>query len=205
MEDWIPRKFTNAPYLANTAVSNQAQWILVRENPASPQPSRILGRYAYAVFDMSGGIDANLIAKDDSVGGGDSRSPSNRIRRSSRQVPMGLLPETASASQFKSYRNGWKGFDSLYALIKLTDGYPNDGNAGSDSRWEPERKEGAAPAALYSNLVSDLVPFSLSAFRGGRYNAAGITWTPFVLCDNNTAWDSVLAPIASQFASGWQG
>lgn len=205
VEDWIPRKFTNVPYSANTTVSNEAQWILVRENPASPQPSRILGRYAYAIFDMSGGIDANLIAKDDSVGGGDARMPSNRIRRSSRQVPMGLLPETANASQFKSYRNGWKGFDSLYALIKLTDGYPNDGNAGSDSRWEPERKEGAAPAALHSNLVSDLVPFSLSAFRGGRYNAAGNTWTPFVQCNDSTPWSTVLNPIAGQFAAGWQG
>ena len=204
VEDWIPRKYTNAPYLAKTNVPENAEWILVREDPSSPQPSRILGRYAYAIFDMSGGIDANLIARDPNIAEHDAQIASNRIRRSVRKVPMGLLPETADGSQFKSYRKGWKGFDSLYALIKLTDGYPNDGNAGSDVRWQPERKEGAAPAALHSNLVSDLTPFSLSVFRGGRYNPASASWTPYVLCGAQP-WDNVLAPIASQFGAGWAG
>ena len=204
VEDWIPRKYTNVPYLAKTAVPENAEWILVRENPASPQPSRILGRYAYAVFDMSGGIDANLVARDANIEEHDGRAASNRIRRSVRHVPMGLLPETASGFQFKKYRQGWKGFDSLYALIKLTDGYPNDGNAGSDTRWKPERKEGAPPAGLHSNLVSDLTPFSLSVFRGGRYVPASATWTPYALCGAQS-WSTVLAPLASQFGSGWPG
>ena len=203
VEDWIPRKYTNVPYLAKTTVPNEAEWILVRENPASPQPSRILGRYAYAVFDMSGGIDANLVARDANITEQDGQTASNRIRRSVRKVPMGLLPETANSWQFKSYRQGWKGFDSLYALIKLTDGYPNDGNAGSDVRWQLPRKEGAPPAGLYSNLVSDLTPFSLSAFRGGRFNAGTATWSPYVLCGSQP-WSTVLNPIAGQFAGGWQ-
>lgn len=202
VEDWIPRKFTNVPYLAKTTVPNEAEWILVRENPASPQPSRILGRYAYAVFDMSGGIDANLIARDVNIAEQDSQIASNRIRRSVRKVPMGLLPETANGGQFKLYRQGWKGFDSLYALIKLTDGYPNDGNAGSDTRWQLPRKEGAPPAGLHSNLVSDLTPFSLSAFRGGRFNAGTATWSPYVLCGSQP-WSTVLSPISAQFAPGW--
>lgn len=205
VEDWIPRRYyTNAPYFARDSVTNEAEWILVREDPTTAQPSRILGRYAYVCFDMSGGIDANLIARDANIAGNDARAASNRIRRSSRQVPMRLLPETADASQFKSYRSGWKGFDSLYALIKLTDGYPNDGNAGSDTRWQGNRKEGAPPAALHSNLVSDLTPFSLSVFRGGRYVPASATWTPFVLCGSQP-WSTVLGPISGQFASGWQG
>jgi hypothetical protein len=211
VEDWIPRKYTNAPYLARTTVPREAEWILVRENPSSTQPSRILGRYAYAVFDMSGGIDANLIARSNSIAADDVRVASNRIRRSVRQVPMKMLPESSvsgtpgdGANQFKFYRQGWKGFDSLYALIKLTDGYPNDGNAGSDARWQPERKEGQAPAGLNSNLVSDLTPFSLSVFRGGRYNSASATWTPYALCGSQP-WNNVLGQISGQFASGWQG
>ena len=106
VEDWIPRKYTNAPYLAKTNVPENAEWILVREDPSSPQPSRILGRYAYAIFDMSGGIDANLIARDPNIAEHDAQIASNRIRRSVRKVPMGLLPETADGSQFKSYRKG---------------------------------------------------------------------------------------------------
>ncbi len=203
VEDWIPRRYyTNDPYYAKTSVTNEAEWILVREDPSTPQPSRILGRYAYVCFDMSGGIDANLVARDPNVAGDDVRAASNRIRRSVRQVPMALLPETLNASQFKSYRQGWKGFDSLYALIRLTDGYPNDGNLGSDTRWQPERKEGASPAALNSNLVSDLTPFSLSVFRGGRYNPASATWTTPILCGSQP-WSTVLNPISSQFAPQW--
>lgn len=203
VEDWIPRKYTNVPYLAKTTVPQEAEWILVRENPASPQPSRILGRYAYAVFDMSGGIDANLIARDVNITEQDGQTASNRIRRSVRKVPMGLLPETANSTVFKNYRQGWKGFDSLYALIKLTDGYPNDGNAGSDTRWQLPRKEGAPPAGLHSNLVSDLTPFSLSAFRGGSFNPGLATWSPYVLCGSQP-WTTVLNPISGQFAGGWQ-
>lgn len=203
VSDWIPRKYTNAPYFATSAVPKEAQWILVREDPSSPQPSRILGRYAYVCFDMSGGADANLIARDSNIGAGDSRVASNRIRRSIRQMPMGMLPEAANPGQFKSYRQGWKGFDSLCALIRLTDGYPNDGNAGSDTRWQVERKEGAAPAGLASNLVSDLVPFSLSVFRGGRYTPASATWTTPTFCGNVGSWASTLNPISGQFAGNW--
>ncbi len=202
--DWIPRKYTNAPYYALDTVTNDAEWILVREDPT--QVSRILGRYAYAIFDMSGGIDANLVARESGVANSDGRVASNRVRRSVRQVPMGLLPETADASTFKSYRKGWKGFDSLYSLIKLTDGYPNDGNAGSDTRWHPDRKEGAPPAGLHSNLVTDLVPFSLSTWRGGSFSTGPNTWSPYELVNDSTAWPTVLAPIASQFGGavpGW--
>ena len=31
--DWIPRKYTNAPYYALDTVTNDAEWILVREDP----------------------------------------------------------------------------------------------------------------------------------------------------------------------------
>ena len=197
--DWIPRRYTNAPYNALADVGD-AQWILVRENPGQNN-SRILGRYAYAIFDMSGGIDANLIARVPDVANNDARVQSNRVRRSARQVPMGRLPEAVNASQFKSYRAGWKGFDSLQMLIKLADGRANDGNEGSATRWQPERKEIYGPG-LASNLVSDLTPYSLSTFRGGRYFSGPNTWTPYQRVDQITTsnlWQTKLGPIASQF------
>ncbi len=199
VSDWIPRKYTNDPYLALATVTNDAEWILVREDPSTQ--SRILGRYAYACFDMSGGMDANLIARVDEVAKNDGRVASNRVRRSVRQVPMGLLPEAVNASQFKSYRKGWKGFDSLYALIHLTDGNAEDGN-GEATRWDPSRKE-IYGAGLASNKVSDLTPFSLSAFRGGQFQQGPNKWTPYVLVNESTVWSTVLNPISSQFGSGW--
>ena len=200
VSDWIPRRYTNAPYLAITTVSQDAQWILVREDPAAQ--SRILGRYAYVCFDMSGGIDANLVAFEEDVSGSDGRVASNRVRRSVRQVPMGLLPEAVNPGTFRSYRKGWKGFDSLYTLIHLTDGKGQDGNDGT-TRWRPERKE-IYGAGLSSNLVSDLTPFSLSAWRGGRYNQGPNTWSPYVLCDDSTVWSTALDSISGQFGSNWK-
>lgn len=214
--DWVPRKYTNAPYNAITDVNN-ARWILVRENPTSSGgQNRILGRYAYAIFDMSGGIDANLIARDVSVAGNDARVASNRVRRSARQVPMGLLPEVLNYSKFKSLRRGWKGFDSLQMLIKLTDGRYIDGQTDFESgdmpaygrypsaiRWsDPDRIENYP--ALASNLVSDLTPYSLSAFRGARYDQGSGSWTPYTLIDDTTVWTTTLDLISSQFAPGWQ-
>ncbi len=198
VEDWIPRNYRTS------AVSNiveDAEWVVVRENPNSGS-SRILGRYAYACFDMSGGIDANLAARNEGVSGNDGRAASNRVRRSVRDVPIRLLPEVSEGgdySTFKSLRKGWKGFDSLYALIHLTDGEPNDGNEGSNARWQPERKEYSP--ALASNRVSDLTPYSLSVYRGGRYNQGAGTWTEPIRC-SDAVWTNVLAPIKSQFPGG---
>ena len=196
VEDWIP-----AAYKTET-VSNlveDAQWVLVRENPNSGS-SRILGRYAFVCFDQSGGMDANLVGRDSGVAGSDSRAASNRVRRSVRQVPIRLLPEVLDGGTFKSYRSGWKGFDSLYSLIKLTDGKAEDGS-GSSARWEPERKE-IHGAALASNLVSDLVPYSMSAYRGARYNRGTGMWTTPKLCKPDALWTNVLDPIKNQFPGG---
>ena len=199
VSDWIPRKYTNDPYLAIQTVPQDAEWILVREDPSTQ--SRILGRYAYVCFDMSGGIDANLVARDTDVSGSDARASSNRVRRSVRQVPMKMLPEAVNPATFRTYRSGWKGFDSLYALIHLTDGNAEDGN-GAATRWNPDRKE-TLGAGLASNKVSDLTPFSLSAFRGGQFQSGPNKWTPYVQITDSTTWSTVLNPIASQFAGTW--
>lgn len=196
VEDWIPRAYLNDSAVFNMV--DDAQWVVVRENPNSGS-SRILGRYAYACFDMSGGIDANLAARDSGVAGNDGRAASNRVRRSVRDVPIRLLPEVLDGGKFKSYRSGWKGFDTLYTLIHLTDGKAEDGNSTS-TRWQPERKE-IYGAALASNLVSDLTPFSLSVYRGGRYDRGSGNWSPEpILLNDSTDWNVALNPILNQFS-----
>jgi hypothetical protein len=155
VEDWIPRKFTNVPYLAQTTVPNEAEWILVRENPASPaQP------------DPSGATPTpssnerrhrcHLIARESTSPNKYSQPPPTHPAQSP-QGALGLLPETANGTHFKFLSQGWNGFDSLYALIKLPDGYPNTAMP-VPIPLATAAQEGAPPAGLHSNLVSDRRP-----------------------------------------------
>ncbi len=170
--DWVPAKYRTK---AVTNLVEDAEWITVREEGGE---KRIIGRYAYVCFDTSGCLDANFVAMQDGVGKEDARDTTNRMRRTIREVPMGLLPETADASEFSSQRRGWKGFDSLQALIHLTDGAVNDGTdtkSPGAARWRDERKEYGV--GLISNKVSDLNCYGLSAYRGGRYDRGSGKWT----------------------------
>lgn len=198
--DWIPARYKTKAVMDEM---EDAEWILVREKPGTD--SRILGRYAYVCLDTSGGLDANWVARDDGVANRDSRSLTNRMHRSVQEVPMGLLPEVADASQFKSYRKGWKGFDSLQTLAKLTDGTPNDGQSDkqTNERWQADRKEYKDRVGLVSNLVSDLVSYSLAGYRGGRYTRGSGLWEKPAYMDAKTGagWEEALARLQGQ---GWQ-
>ena len=211
--DWIPREYLydtdGNPNADVMQIVSNAEWILVREDPEDGD-SRILGRYAYACFDMSGGIDANLIAREEGV----AQIGNKTNRPSVRQIGLGdggILPETADASIFKSLRKGWKGFDSLQALVHLTDGDANDGaNPPTANRWQPERKE-INGAGLSSNKVSALVPYSLSAYRGGRYNRGTAEWDELVALDDVSGIVKLLEKTYQQdvdqprrFADNWQ-
>jgi hypothetical protein len=83
----------------------------------------------------------------------------------------------------------------------------NDGNVGSSTRWHPDRKEYGA--ALASNLVSDLSPFSLSVFRGGRYLPGSGTWTPYHPCWDSDVWTDMISDleknVGNQFANRMEG
>jgi hypothetical protein len=198
---WLPRRYLTS------VVTNQvgsAQWILVRDGTS--QTNRILGRYAYACFDMSGGIDANLIALTSGV----AMDGNATNRASVRDVGMGELAETADASDFKRLRSGWHGFDNLMEVILLTNGRINDGTGTQDEfddtltswtqpsppRWRGDRLESYG-AALTASLVTDLVPYSLAAYRG-VYDFAAAKWRVPQPCNANTDWAQVLEPVAGQ-------
>lgn len=218
---WLPRRYVKPPNDASNTVAD-AEWILVREDPTDSR-SRILGRYAYACFDMSGGIDANLVALNDgaSSDGIKTNWPGHPIARASvRDVGLGELAETANAGEFKRLRRGWHGFDNLAELIMLTNGKYNGGEqnyededdesvmwgppAPGDRRWrDPDRIEGLPPVsgpALTSSKVTDLTPYSLSAYRG-VYNFASAIWQPPVLCNAGAAWATVLTPVNAQLVT----
>jgi hypothetical protein len=194
--DWIPAKYKTQDV---TNWVNDAEWVLVREEPG--QRSRILGRYAYVCFDTSGALDANYVAREESVGATlDKVKTTNRFHRSIRSVPMGLLPELGSAGAFKTYREAWQGFDSLQMLVKLTDGKAEDGN-GSSARWQGDRKENGT-AGLVPEKVTELTSYSLSAYRGGRYDRGGKKWErpKFIEPKDGSGWRDATEPIRGQMA-----
>lgn len=114
-----------------------AEWIWVREKPG--QRSRILGRYAYACFDMSGLIDANLLgtAYGDDIPEYGAFTNRNNVRKMLLDA-VSLSPKTGGERQYRLniHQRIWKGFDSPAALLKLTDGSWNDGRNDGANRWE---------------------------------------------------------------------
>ncbi len=211
--NWIPRRYLESEDYA----MDNARWVLVRQDPSrgAGRENPVVGRYAYLCFDMSGGMDANLIALSDGV----AEVGNTTNRASVRDVGMRELKETASASLFKRLRRGWHGFDSLAELILLTNGRYNGGENSvavtyngaqyyyidegvpaeelppekmwgppGDSRWrsgEGWTRIETAANALHSTNVSDLVSYSLASFRGWEYNANTAKWKT----DNLVAWD----------------
>lgn len=199
--EWIPARYKTKDVMDEM---EDAEWILVREEPG--KNSRILGRYAYICLDSSGGLDANWVmrnekAMDQPSPDMDGKLPLKLGHSSITNVALHLLPEVSDPLQFFSYRKGWKGFDSLQTLVKLTDGVPNDGtDSKTNTRWQKDREE--KNEALAPDLVSDLVTYSLTAYRGGRYHRGSGEWDKPNYMDPATGagWKAVLAPLQGQ---GW--
>ena len=113
-----------------------AEWIWVRETPG--QRSRILGRYAYACFDMSGLVDANLLgsAFGDDVPDYGAFTDRNNVRKMVFEA-VSTAPKKGGNRQFKlnQHQRNWKGFDTPAALRNLADGRVNDGDDKAFNRW----------------------------------------------------------------------
>ena len=140
VEDWLLNKHLDAALGGGSDGVRNAEWLWVREQPG--QRSRILGRYAYACFDMSGQIDANLLGTGfgDSVPseyqkGGDATNRNNVRKMLFDAVKKD--PDTGNARQsvLNKHQRIWKGFDTPAALLNLTDGDWNDGRNSGPNRW----------------------------------------------------------------------
>lgn len=138
VEDWLldwhlTDTLGDAP--AEDQIRN-AEWIWIREEPG--QRSRILGRYAYACFDMSGLIDANLLgtAFGDDIPKYGAFTNRNNVRKMVFDA-VSPTPKTGGDRQYKLNRHqrNWIGFDSPAALLKLTDGILNTGSENNLDRW----------------------------------------------------------------------
>ncbi len=138
--DWLPSFITSDRTIDIDNV-DKMKWIWIRQDPED-NSSRILGRYAYVCFNLSGGVDANLLGRDF----GDE-PPSNGYgaqtnRNNVRKMVLASIQDSPSTDrnlQFKlaRYQRMWQGFDTPAALDKLTDGKPNVGseNSSDKDRW----------------------------------------------------------------------
>ena len=165
VEDWLMDEHLDAAKGGGDASDDirNAEWIWVREEPGSR--SRILGRYAYACFNMSGLIDANLLGSEygDDVPDYGSGTNRNNVRKMLLDA-VSASPATGGERQRKlnKYQIMWKGFDTPAALRNLTDGKVNDGQPGAPNRWEGVDIDEAAVGGI---SVADLAPYSYSVIH----------------------------------------
>ncbi|MBR4189831.1 MAG: hypothetical protein IKQ55_07710 [Kiritimatiellae bacterium] len=136
--DWLPASLTSSDSPVNIDDIKDMEWIWVRQKPNNR--SRILGRYAYVCFNLSGGVDANLLGR----AFGDNLPSSGYGAQTNRGNVRKMLlngvrasPSTATDPQLKlaRYQSMWQGFDTPAALTHLTDGKNNDGQNSGANRW----------------------------------------------------------------------
>ncbi len=136
--DWLPASLTSSDSPVNIDDIKDMEWIWVRQKPNNR--SRILGRYAYVCFNLSGGVDANLLGR----AFGDNLPSSGYGAQTNRGNVRKMLlngvrasPSTATDPQLKlaRYQSMWQGFDTPAALTHLTDGKNNDGQNTGANRW----------------------------------------------------------------------
>lgn len=136
--DWLPDTFTSKDSSVNIDNIKDMEWIWVRQKPNTR--SRILGRYAYACFNLSGGVDANLLGRafgQEIPGNGYGAQTNRNNVRKMLLNGVRAAPSTDTAPQLRlaRYQSMWQGFDTPAALVKLTDGKNNDGQNSGDNRW----------------------------------------------------------------------
>jgi len=161
VEDWLLANHLDVALGAGEASDDiqNAEWIWVRQEPGSR--SRILGRYAYACFDMSGLLDANLLGRDygDDIPEYGAATNRNNVRK---MLYEALSQNKGGNNQLKLnvHQRIWKGFDTPAALLNLTDGTVNDGDDKPENRWE-----GADMAEGAGLSISSLSSYSYSVLH----------------------------------------
>ena len=133
------------------------EWIWVGEEPG--KMSRILGRYAYACFDMSGAVDANLLGREFGEDLDPEQYGAQTNRNNVRKMILGAVradPEmnTESQARLAQYQGMWQGFDTPLALKKLTDGKVNDGDDDPGNRWSAIGNDESGVGKLATDYLS---------------------------------------------------
>ena len=127
--NWLPKSFFLSSCPFDIDDIEDMEWIWVRQKPNSR--SRILGRYAYVCFNLSGSVDANLLGRafgeDIPSSGYGAQTNRDNVRK---MLLNGVRPspstDTEQQLRLARYQDIWQGFDTPAALASLTDGKNND-------------------------------------------------------------------------------
>ena len=163
VEDWLLDNHLAAGLDDGEDGVKNAEWVWVRERPGTR--SRILGRYAYACFDMSGLLDANVLGTDPNLADIGEASPYwyggySTNRDNVRKMLLDAAAKTPVAGRVRQeklnrYQNAWKGFDTPAALLNLTDGKVNDGDDNAAvNRWAGVEIDEAAVGAIDASALA---------------------------------------------------
>lgn len=153
------------------------KWMWVGEEPG--KMSRILGRYAYACFDMSGAVDANLLGLEFGEDLDPEQYGAQTNRNNVRKMILGAVrsePEMNTESQYRlaQYQSMWQGFDTPLALKKLTDGSWNDGRKSGANRWSAIGNDESSVGKLADDYLSC---YSYAAVHKGSGTSARMKCT----------------------------
>ncbi len=119
--DWLPPTVKSS---ADLNAIKDMEWIWVRQKPNTR--SRILGRYAYVGFNISGGVDANLLGLDYGMdlpaNGYGAQTHRDNVRRMLLNN-VSAFPSTDTTPQYRlaQYRVLGKGFSTPAMLDNLAD------------------------------------------------------------------------------------
>jgi len=145
---WIPHRYWDAPV-------EDAKWVHVTAKvPELGNRKTIVGRYAYACFDMSGGLDANLLgctaAKNNDADIVNNRTNIANIPATAFRILSDIKPGQASRLNAEQEVHG--NFNSLYDLAAN------------------------ATTTVYPDKLDNLVPYSMSVFRGSIFDPGNGSW-----------------------------
>jgi hypothetical protein len=152
---WLPERYWDY----SNDVAN-AYWIYQKAWDHAARKNRIVGRYAYAIFDVSGALDVNLLSRRAVYGFSNSTNRSN-IRDFSEDAVNKSLDDVISISNVY-----------YYVRNNVTNGVKAFG--GFDSFFEMQEN---LSRAVDLDDLNNLVPYSMSAFRGTYFDTGDGTWT----------------------------
>lgn len=168
--DWLP---TTVKSSADLNAIKDMEWIWVRQKPNTR--SLILGRYAYVGFNISGGVDANLLGLDYGMdlpaNGYGAQTHRNNVRRMLLNSGS-AFPSTDTTPQYRlaQYRALGKGFATPAVLNSLADGeigpFPAD-HLSCYSRAATHKGE-KKPCTGENIVNSDCFSRLISAMGGGE-------------------------------------
>lgn len=142
---WVPERYWDVPV-------EDARWIYQKAWDHAAKKERVVGRYAYAIFDVSGGVDVNLLARIAHSGGESGKTNRPNIRHFT-EPAANCLEDVTGVGGVGNLVEDYGGFDSFFEIRKNLGRYVDLEN------------------------LNNVVPYSMSAFRGTSYRVGSGDWT----------------------------